>query len=280
MSRPGGRIRARRLAFGLSTVLGLKSLGFFIPYRYARGVVPRPYPALEPLFLDAEPAIEAVLDSIERYAPEFDRIIAGAGPARFDQDWFPRLDAATAYAMVRTARPDRIVEIGSGHSTRFMVQAVRDGGLATDVIAIDPTPRASLAGLGIHHVASLLDAADPTLFDGLGPSGILFVDSSHVAMPGTDLDRIVGDILPRLPVGTLVHLHDILLPDVYPDAWRPRGYNESIVVAALLQGGGYRIEAASHWTASRRPEAGAHGILGRLPLLPGALETSLWLRKR
>ena len=64
---PGGtpRERRRRLGFGLATLLGLKPLGFFVPYRYAAGARAEGYPALEPLFRAAEPAFRAVLDAIE-----------------------------------------------------------------------------------------------------------------------------------------------------------------------------------------------------------------------
>ena len=48
--------------------------------------------------------------------------------------------------MVRSLRPRRIVEVGSGHSTRFLARAVADGGLDTRITAIDPRPRASIRG--------------------------------------------------------------------------------------------------------------------------------------
>ena len=54
------------------------------------------------------------------------------------------------------------------------------------------------------------------MFEELGAGDILFIDSSHIAMPGTDVDRLFLDVLPRLPSGVLVHVHDILLPDAYP----------------------------------------------------------------
>lgn len=269
----------RRLRFGLATLLGARPLGFFIPYRHAAEAKPGGYPALETYFRAAEQVFGENLAAIERCGSDFDRILGGEGPARFDQDWFPRLDAAVAYALVRKARPRRIVEIGSGHSTRFLARAVRDAGLPTAVTAIDPAPRANLAGLGVTHERRLLGEADPALAD-LGPSDILFVDSSHVAMPGTDLDRIVGDVLPRLASGTLVHIHDILLPDPYPADWAWRGYNESLVVAALIGGGGWDLVFSSHWIASRHPDRVTRGVLGRIPLVPGARETSLWLRRR
>jgi predicted O-methyltransferase YrrM len=87
----------------------------------------------------------SLLDSIEQHAADLEKIGAAPPPApRWNQDWFPRLDAAAAYAMVRALRPRRIVEVGSGHSTRFMARAVEDGGLPTQILAIDPAPRAAL----------------------------------------------------------------------------------------------------------------------------------------
>ena len=272
------RAGLRRLAFGLSTLLG-RPRGFFIPSRYAGRAVPAGYPALEPAFAAAEPAFLDILGEIERLGPDLAAILDGPGPARFGQDWFPRLDAAAAYAIVRRARPGRIVEIGSGHSTRFMARAIADGGLATELTAIDPAPRASLAGLAVRHEARLLGDADRDAVAALGPSDILFVDSSHVAMPGSDVDQVFGDLLPRLAPGVLVHVHDITLPDAYPGDWSWRGYNESIPVAALLAAGGFDLVFASHWVASRWAERVRAGVLGALPLAPGAHETSLWLRK-
>lgn len=268
----------RRLRFGLATILGLRRLGFFIPYRYAASAVPAAYPALEPVFARAEPAMMAVLGGIEAHAADLAAIVGGSGLARFDQDWFPRLDAAAAYAIVRSARPRRIVEIGSGHSTRFLARAAADGGLATRIVAIDPSPRAPLHGLGVRHEDRLLADADMALFAELAAGDVLFVDSSHVAMPGTDLDRIVGDVLPRLAPGVLLHLHDVVLPDAYPPDWAWRGYNESIVAAALVARGGCEIVFSSRWIVSRHPERVAAGILGRIPLPEGGRETSLWLR--
>jgi hypothetical protein len=274
------RARMRRLAFGLSTVLGLGRRGFFVPYRYAESVAPQDYPALRPLFAAAAPGLEATFAAIEGVADGLAAIAASGGPARFDQTWFPRLDAAAAYALVRRERPRTIVEIGSGHSTRFLAAAVRDESLPTRILCIDPAPRATLDGLVVEHVQRLLRDADPAIVGKLAPGDVLFVDSSHIAMPGTDVDRLVLDVLPRLAAGVLVHVHDIVLPDSYPAPWQWRGYNEQIVIGALLQGGGYDLVFASHYAAKAFPERLRKGILARIPLPDGAFETSLWLRKR
>ncbi|MFO1150932.1 MAG: class I SAM-dependent methyltransferase [Alsobacter sp.] len=272
-------MRARATRFGLLTVLGLARRGFFIPYRYAATVQASGYPALEPLFAAAGPAMRDVLADIARHRAALRALEGGPEGARWSQDWFPRLDAAAAYAIVRRAAPARIVEVGSGHSTRFLARAVADGGLATRITCIDPAPRAAIAALDVTHVPAVLAGADPALFAGLAAGDVLFIDSSHIAMPGTDVDRLVLDVLPRLPAGVLLHVHDILLPDAYPPDWDWRGYNEQTVIGALLAGGGWEIVFASHYAATRlAPDVAA--AVGDLLLLPGAFETSLWLRKR
>ena len=58
-------------------------------------------------------------------------------------------------------------------------------------------------------------------------------------MPGTDVDFLLNRILPALPAGVLVHVHDVFLPDDYPADWEWRGYNEQLGVAALIQGRGF-----------------------------------------
>jgi predicted O-methyltransferase YrrM len=182
--------------------------------------------------------------------------------------------------LVRRERPRRIVEVGSGHSTRFLARAVADGGLATEIVCIDPAPRAAIAGLNVRHRQELLARTDPALFAALAAGDLVFIDSSHIAMPGTDVDRLALDVLPRLASGVLVHVHDVFLPDAYPAAWRWRGYNEQLLVGALIQGGAWEIVFASRYAATRMVDRLARSVLAELPLLPGAYETSLWLRKR
>jgi len=278
------RDEARRLAFGLLTLSGLRRRGFFIPYRYADQVPSRPdrapYEALEPLFAAAEPAFAALLDRIDAYAGAL-QAIGGGGPPepRWRQDWFPRLDAAAAYVLVRDRRPRLIVEVGSGHSTRFLARAIRDAGLATELTAIDPAPRASLDGLGASMIRKTVQEAGVAPFAALAPGDMLFIDSSHILLPGTDVDFLFNRVLPTLPAGVLVHIHDVFLPDDYPPGWDWRGYNEQLGVAALIQGGGFRLLWASRYVATRMADAVASSAAGGLDLMPDAHEASLWLAK-
>ena len=274
----------RRLAMGLATLMGGKPQGFFIPYRHAAslpqaGTLPT-YEGIEEVYTARREVFQELINDFNKYKQYIDNIGENKPPQpRWDQSWFPRLDAAAAYALVRTRAPKRIVEIGSGHSTRFMARAISDGGLATRLTAIDPQPRAVIEGLDIDVQRRTLHEAPPEIFANLEPGDFLFVDSSHILMPGSDVDHILNRILPALPVGVLVHFHDIFLPFDYPADWAWRGYNEQQGVAALIQGGAYEIEFSSNYVMAYAPEWLDPTPLANIPLAPGAYENSLWLKK-
>lgn len=274
------RNKRRRWMMGLPTVLGFRPKGFFLPYRYAAAVEPIAYPGLIPRFEAAEPSFTGMLSRIEAYADHLLALPGNQTGARFDQRWFPGLDALSAYSLVRDSRPKRIVEIGSGHSTRFLAAAIQDGGLGTDLACIDPAPRATLDHLDVRWRPSVLQNAPTDDVEALDAGDLLFVDSSHLLMPGTDVDYLIGHLLPGLRSGVYLHIHDIFLPDPYPESWAWRGYNEQSAIAALLQGEGYDLIFASHYVATRMT-ARLHGPPFKdLCIADANLQSSLWLRKR
>jgi predicted O-methyltransferase YrrM len=275
----------RRLLFGLQTLSGLKRRGFFIPYRYAEtlpaaGTV-APYAALEERFRAAEPEICAWLERLGGYAAELTAIGEKDAPPRprWDQSWFPRLDGAMAYCMLREARPARVMEVGSGHSTRFLARARADGGLSCEITAIDPAPRADIASLDIKLLRMTLREAGLAPFEGLAAGDLLLVDSSHILMPGSDVDDLLGRILPSLPAGVIVAFHDIFLPDDYPREWAWRGYNEQQGLMGLLVEG-WDLLFSSRYAVTRLAARVAASPAAGLPLPEGAYESGLWLRRR
>ena len=273
LSRPA----SRRLALGLSTLLGIARRGWFIPDCNADTArPPLVYAGLEPLFAAAAADFADAVAGLDAFADDFARMTGPPPAPRFDQGWFPPLDAAVAYAMVRRRRPRRIVEIGCGHSTRFLARAVADGGLTTTITAIDPAPRADLAGLDVEFLRMSIQAAGSRPFAALAAGDMLLVDSSHVLMPGSDVDIILGEVLPRLPAGVVVQFHDVFLPDGYPADWSWRGYNEQQGLVGWLDGGRARLLFASHYTATRLAGAVAASVVGRLPHHPEAPDAALW----
>ncbi len=271
------RGRWRRFALGLPTVLGLKPRGWFIPHRYAPLLPPPgaqpPYPAIERLFEEHAGQFGTVLDAVDARADALESC-----KAMFEQSWFPSLDAAVAYALVRERKPRHIIEVGSGHSTRLLSKAV--GGVG-EILAIDPAPRADVADLpGVRVKSSTLQAAPETVFDSLVQGDVLFIDSSHILMPGSDVDILLNRVLPRLPSGTLVHIHDIFLPFDYPAIWGWRAYNEQQGVVPLLTSGAFKPIFSSVWAERRMADRLAASVISRLPRPPDALPASLWLEKR
>ncbi|MCX7363394.1 MAG: class I SAM-dependent methyltransferase [Alphaproteobacteria bacterium] len=271
------RGRWRRLALGLPTVLGLRPGGWFIPHRYAPLLPPPgaqpPYPAIEGLFDRHEGEFLGLLDLVNSDRAALD----GLAPL-LHQSWFPSLDAAVAFTLVRTRAPRRIIEVGSGHSTRILSHAAPRG---TDILAIDPKPRADISGLpGVQVGLSTLQATPLELFDTLAAGDVLFIDSSHILMPGSDVDILFNRILPRLPAGVLVHIHDIFLPFDYPASWGWRNYNEQQGVLPLLVTGAYRPLFSSVWAERRLVSRLAYSEVTTLPRPAEALPASLWLEKR
>lgn len=283
------RTRLRRFRFGVATLTGLARRGFFIPYRYA-DAVPKAGRRPEALaasraFAAAEPMFLKILADIETLLGDLEHIAGPPAPApRWAQAWFPPLDGCVAYAVVRTRKPRRIVEVGSGHSTRFLARAVHDGGLETSITAIDPAPRATLAGLTaggkpVEWRRGTVQEAGVEPFAGLAAGDILFIDSSHILMPGTDVDLLFNHVLPALPKGSLVHIHDVFLPDDYPASWEWRGYNEQLAIIPMLSGGGWNPIFASHYAETRMAAALEASPVASLPNPEGAPASSLWLEK-
>ncbi len=274
--------RARLLKMGLSTLLGWRRQGYFIPYRYADQLGPTPatYLALETLLGRHHDTFTRLMTDMEAYAAELQGFSGCLPPSpRWEQSWFPRLDGAIAYGLTRRLRPRLIIEVGSGHSTRFFARACQDEGLETELIAIDPAPRADLAKLPVTLLRKPLQQVDLSLFERLEAGDMLFIDSSHLLLPGSDADCLLNRVWPLLAAGVIVHFHDILLPDDYPKQWHWRGYNEQQGVGVLLSCAAAEPIWASHYVATRMAVQLQASFLGSLPLQSDALETSLWLRK-
>jgi hypothetical protein len=75
-------------------------------------------------------------------------------------------------------------------------------------------------------------------FSKLAAGDMLFIDSSHVAKTGSDVNFLVFEVLPILQPGVIVHVHDILWPFEYPQEWVVKlrwSWNEAYLLRAFLQ---------------------------------------------
>ncbi len=148
--------------------------------------------------------------------------------------WLAGLDVVALYSLLALTNPKRYLEIGSGTSTRFARQAIREHALGTTVTSIDPHPRSEVDSLCDEVIRKPLERADLSIFGELTEGDVLFVDGSHRTLMNSDVTVAFLDILPDLQPGVLVEMHDIYLPWDYPPEWAQRFYSEQYLLAAYL----------------------------------------------
>ncbi|MBN1435948.1 MAG: class I SAM-dependent methyltransferase [Sedimentisphaerales bacterium] len=131
-------------------------------------------------------------------------------------------DACVLHSMVRHFKPQRMIEVGSGNSTYVTVRAGKLNhaeGHPLHLTSVEPYPKPILK-TGFKGLDELIikkaEDVDMSLFEQLGENDIFFIDSSHIVRPGSDVNYLFLEILPRLKPGVVVHVHDIFLPYEYP----------------------------------------------------------------
>jgi predicted O-methyltransferase YrrM len=159
--------------------------------------------------------------------PTFDNLAFGPG------------DAELLYSMIRERKPKRVIEVGSGHSTRFAARALdrnRTEGVVAQHICVEPYESPWLEQLGVEVLREPVESIGLSLFRSLEANDILFVDSSHVVRPQGDVLYLLHSVFPELSPGVLVHVHDVFTPRDYPLAWLERRWfwTEQYVLEALL----------------------------------------------
>lgn len=202
-----------------------------------------------------------------------------------ENTWLSLVDAAILHAMVRHHKPRKIVEIGSGWSTRIAARACamnQSSGEPCELIAIDPYPRKSLRE-NLPPLTTLIQKQVQAVdLEVITDCDLLFIDSSHVAKIGGDVNFEILEIVPRLSPGALVHWHDILLPGEYWKEWiKDKHYfwNEQYLVHAFLKfNREFEVLWGSRYMHLRHPEA----IKAVFPYFEPEKHhiTSLWVRRK
>ncbi|MER3428825.1 MAG: hypothetical protein C4334_12160 [Pyrinomonas sp.] len=162
----------------------------------------------------------------------------------FENGAFSYFDAIVLYCMIRCLRPKKIIEIGSGYSSCVFLDVNElFFGNAISCTFIEPHPQLLYSLMreedknGVSVIARKLQDVDLRLFSALEANDILFVDSSHVAKTGSDVNRIFFEVLPVVREGVYVHFHDVFYPFEYPKEWvyQGRAWNEAYILRAFLQ---------------------------------------------
>jgi hypothetical protein len=175
-------------------------------------------------------------------ALKWDRPPNGVGDFSLRNPTFGAGDAEFLYQIIRTLRPRKVVEIGSGNSTKIARLALLRNEQETDVRAvhtcIEPYEMSWLEGVdGITVVRKRVEDCGLDWANELSAGDILFVDSSHMIRPQGDVLKEYLEIFPQLASGVYIHIHDIFTPKDYPSAWvvdEVQFWNEQYLLEALL----------------------------------------------
>ena len=189
-------------------------------------------------------AVKAMLRKLAIHSAEFPfpRDRDEAHRFYFANPFFGCHDASVYFAMLLEFRPRRVIEIGSGFSSRLLLDTnERFFADSIDITLIDPSLD-SLDDLnptaGVKLLSCPVQEVPLPLFAELEANHVLFIDSSHVSKTGSDVNFYLFQILPLLKPGVLVHIHDIFWPFEYLPEWvlgEKRSWNEAYLLQAFLQ---------------------------------------------
>lgn len=153
----------------------------------------------------------------------------------WNNEYLPGLDVLVLYTLITKYKPEHYIEIGSGNSTLVVKEAIKKNGLATRITSIDPFPRANIDEISNVVIRKPVEELfDFNFIQTLQPNDILFIDNSHRSLPNSDVTVCFLDIIPLVPKGVIIHIHDIYLPFDYPQFMCDRFYSEQYLLAVLL----------------------------------------------
>ena len=202
----------------------------------------------------------------------------------YDNGYYTYSDAIFLYCFIRYTRPKQIVEMGSGFSSAVMMdtnQKFFDNKIR--LTFIEPYPD-RLRGLmrkedsANRLIVSNVQDVDLSVFENLEAGDIVFVDSSHVAKTGSDLNFILFDIIPRLKSGVYIHFHDVFHSFEYPKEWvyQGRNWNEDYFLRAfLMYNNDFEVSLFSNFLHQFHSE-----IFKEMPLCYKDTGGNLWLLKK
>jgi hypothetical protein len=203
----------------------------------------------------------------------------------FENGFYGYSDAIFLYCMIRHARPERIIEAGSGFSSCVILDTndLFFGG-RINCTFIEPYAEKLKSLLKesdtpkVEILESRLQDIPSEAFRQLQKGDILLIDSTHVSKIHSDVNYIIHEILPVLSAGVYVHIHDIFYPFEYPKEWllEGRAWNEQYILRAFLEfNSQYKIVLFNNFLGNMYREK----LESRFPLIYRNAGGSIWLRR-
>lgn len=203
----------------------------------------------------------------------------------YNNNFYSYTDALTLSIMMRLFKPKRIIEAGSGFSSAVMLdtnQLFLQG--AVQLSFIEPYPErlnSLLTEQDKKHAAVIqenIQQVPLSFFESWEGNDILFIDSTHVAKTGSDVNYIFFHVLPVLKPGVLIHIHDIFYPFEYPKDWvlSGRNWNEAYMLRAFLTNNNeYEVLFFADYLHKNHS-----GIFSEMPLFYKSTGANFWMRKK
>ncbi len=195
-------------------------------------------------------------------------------------------DSEFLYSIIRKLKPQSIIEIGSGHSTRMVLNAIQKNkdnnkDYNCELSCIEPYEYKLIEKLPVNILKKKIEDVEISYFNKLQKNDILFIDSSHIIRPEGDVLYEIQNILPSLNSGVIIHIHDIFTPKNYPKYWINNHvlWNEQYLVEAfLMYNTDFEIIGSLNYLKNNNWDL----ISSKFPILKKYKDSqpgSLWIRK-
>lgn len=165
-------------------------------------------------------------------------------------------DAEILFNFLRLKKPSKIIEIGSGNSTKVIEAALKlniKEGSNPKFTCIEPYKPWLKSTEHIKILRSKLEQTSLDWTKELSDGDFLFIDSSHMIRPQGDVLYEYLEIIPTLNPGVFVHVHDIFSPRDYPETWLKKDvkfWNEQYLLETLLSNSNrYKVIASLNYLA-------------------------------
>jgi len=203
--------------------------------------------------------------------------------------------ASVTHSIIRMHTPRRIIEFGSGNSSKIIAAAILRNSQDNpdnnyEYTIIDPYPNDFIRNNMLPGVTQLIqkraELVDVTFFHQLEENDILFIDSSHVVKIGGDVNFAILDILPTLKPGVIIHFHDIPMPYEYHKVYItgrkvPVFWTESYLLQAfLIYNNQFEVMLALRYLMTDHQEKYSKAFPHYDPVKEKHVSESLWIRRK
>jgi hypothetical protein len=245
----------------------------------------QPHKLLNEIISKNDAAYEELIHQSLEYKRAFEKFPVRPSDEKtpaWENSFFPAFDTIMHYTLLAKYKPKKYIEIGSGNSTKLAAFCRTEENLDFTITCFDPHPRREIREIADEWVSLPIQSVPVERFKELQPNDIVFLDGSHVLHANSDVMWFFLEILPVIPKGVLVHIHDIFLPFDYPQWVCDRFFSEQYMFAVcLLNSDHYQVIAPNYYLLTRKIGRATIDELWRMPALQNVKKhgRSFWFTK-